>query len=71
MHRGVPESVGKPKMQAIGACLRKLVMICYGGLKTRPPFDPYQAPSVAARQHAIWFVLYESNGSFRQPAKNK
>ena len=31
---------GKPKMQAIGACMRKLVMICYGVLKNRQPFDP-------------------------------
>lgn len=31
---------GKPKMQAIGACMRKLVMICYGVLKNRAPFDP-------------------------------
>lgn len=31
---------GKPKMQAIGACMRKLVMICYGVLKNRKPFDP-------------------------------
>ncbi len=31
---------GKPKMQAIGACMRKLVMLCYGVLKTRQPFDP-------------------------------
>jgi len=30
----------KPKMQAIGACMRKLVMICYGVLKNRAPFDP-------------------------------
>jgi hypothetical protein len=30
---------GKPKMQAIGACMRKLVMICYGVLKNRTPFD--------------------------------
>lgn len=30
----------KPKMQAIGACMRKLVMICYGVLKNRLPFDP-------------------------------
>jgi len=27
-------------MQAIGACMRKLVMICYGVLKNRRPFDP-------------------------------
>jgi transposase len=30
---------GKPKMQAIGACMRKLVMVCYGVLKNRAPFD--------------------------------
>jgi len=30
---------GKPKMQAVGACMRKLVMICYGVLKNRAPFD--------------------------------
>jgi transposase len=33
-------AAGKPKMQAIGACMRKLVMICYGVLKNRRPFDP-------------------------------
>jgi transposase len=26
-------------MQAIGACMRKLVMLCYGVLKNRKPFD--------------------------------
>jgi transposase len=31
---------GKPKMQAVGACMRKLLMICYGVLKNRRPFDP-------------------------------
>src|SRR5262245_12928600 len=25
---------------AVGACIRKLVMICYGVLKNRQPFDP-------------------------------
>src|SRR5262245_12111644 len=30
----------KPPMQAVGACMRKLVMICYGVLKNRQPFDP-------------------------------
>jgi len=30
----------KPPMQAIGACMRKLVMICYGVVKNRKPFDP-------------------------------
>ena len=27
-------------MQAVGACMRKLVMIAYGVLKNREPFDP-------------------------------
>ena len=31
---------GEPRMQAAGACVRKLVMICYGVLKNRRPFDP-------------------------------
>jgi transposase len=31
---------GKPKMQTVGACMRKLVMICYGVLKNRAAFDP-------------------------------
>jgi hypothetical protein len=26
-------------VQAVGACMRKLVMICYGVLKNRTPFD--------------------------------
>ena len=33
-------AAGKPKMQAIGACMRKLVMLCFGVLKNRAPFDP-------------------------------
>jgi transposase len=33
-------AAGKPRMQAIGACMRKLVMVCYGVLKNRAPFDP-------------------------------
>ena len=33
-------AAGKPKMQTIGACTRELVMICYGVLKNRTPFDP-------------------------------
>ena len=37
---------GKPKMQAIGACVRKLVMRCYGVLKNRAPFDPAWASRV-------------------------
>jgi transposase len=38
---------GKPKMQAVGACMRKLVMICYGVLKNRAPFDPEWASKKA------------------------
>jgi len=38
---------GKPRMQAIGACMRKLVMICYGVLKNRAPFDPTWASRIA------------------------
>jgi transposase len=34
---------GKPKMQAIGAGMRKLAMLCYGVLKNRIPFDPQWA----------------------------
>lgn len=41
-------SVGKPKMQAVGACMRKLVMLCYGVLKNRAPFDPDWASNKAA-----------------------
>ena len=33
-------AAGKPKMCALGACMRKLVMIAYGVLKSRQPFDP-------------------------------
>jgi transposase len=33
-------AAGKPKLQAVGACMRKLVMLCYGVLKNRVPFDP-------------------------------
>ena len=33
-------AAGKPKMQAVGACMRKRVMICYSVLKNREPFDP-------------------------------
>lgn len=37
---------GKAKMQAVGACMRKLVMICYGVLKNRTPFDPNWASRI-------------------------
>jgi transposase len=41
-------SAGKPKMQAVGACMRKLVMICFGVLKNRAPFDPEWASKKAS-----------------------
>jgi transposase len=31
---------GKARMAAVGACMRKLLMIAYGVLKNRAPFDP-------------------------------
>jgi hypothetical protein len=37
---------GKPRMQAVGACMRKLVMICYGVLKNRTPFDPNRSSRI-------------------------
>ena len=40
-------AAGKPRMQAVGACVRKLVMICYGVLKSRAPFDPDWASRIA------------------------
>ena len=40
-------AAGKPRMQAVGACMRKLVMICYGVLKNRTPFDPQWASRIA------------------------
>jgi hypothetical protein len=33
-------AAGKPRMQAVGACMRKLIMLCYGLLKNQAPFDP-------------------------------
>jgi transposase len=38
---------GKPRMQAVGACMRKLVMIRYGVLKNRTPFDPKWSSRIA------------------------
>jgi transposase len=32
--------VAGSQLVAMGACLRKLVMICYGVLKSLAPFDP-------------------------------
>ena len=39
-------AAGKPRMQAVGACMRKLVMLCYGVLKNRAPFDPAWASRI-------------------------
>ena len=39
-------AAGKAKMAAVGACMRKLVMICYGVLKNRVPFDPAWASKI-------------------------
>lgn len=33
-------AAGKTRMAAVGACMRKLLMIAYGVLKNRVPFDP-------------------------------
>ena len=33
-------AAGKARMAAVGACMRKLLMIAYGVLKSRAPFDP-------------------------------
>jgi transposase len=36
-------AAGKAKMAAVGACMRKLLLIAYGVLKNRAPFDPLWA----------------------------
>ena len=38
---------GKAKRAALGACLRKLLMIAYGVLKSRTPFDPSKGGKMA------------------------
>ena len=38
---------GKAKMAAVGACMRKLLMIAYGVLKSRTPFDPSRGRKMA------------------------
>ena len=42
-------------MQAVGACMRKLVMLSYGVLKHRLPFDPAYGSRIVTGQHATWF----------------
>ncbi len=39
-------AAGKPKMAALGACMRKLLMIAYGVLKSRTAFDPTRASKI-------------------------
>ena len=39
-------AAGKPKMAALGACMRKLLMIAYGVLKSRTPFDPTRGSKI-------------------------
>ena len=36
-------AAGKPKMAAVGACMRKLLMVAYGVFKSRTAFDPTRA----------------------------
>lgn len=40
-------AAGKAKMAAVGACMRKLLMIAYGVLKSRTPFDPNRSAKMA------------------------
>lgn len=40
-------AAGKARMAAVGACMRKLLMIAYGVLKNRAPFDPSWASKTA------------------------
>jgi transposase len=40
-------AAGKARMSAVGACMRKLLMIAYGVLKHRAPFDPSWASKMA------------------------
>ena len=39
-------AAGKARMAAVGACMRKLLMIAYGVLKSRTPFDPSRGPKM-------------------------
>lgn len=39
---------GKAKRAALGACMRKLLMIAYGVLKSRTPFDPNRGSKMAS-----------------------
>ena len=39
-------SAGELRRPAAGACMWKLVMICYGVLRNRAPFDPAWTSSI-------------------------
>ena len=48
-------AAGKAKMAAVGACLRKLLMIAHGVLKGRTAFDPARASKMTPWQLTTWF----------------
>ena len=48
---------GKPRVRAVGGYMRKLVMICYGVLKNRTPFDPGWASRIALYNARCWLGL--------------
>ena len=41
-------AAGKAKMATLGACMRKLLMIAYGVLTSRTPFDPSRGAKMAS-----------------------
>lgn len=41
-------AAGKAKMPAVGSCMLKLVMIGYGVLENRTPFDPNWGSRIAS-----------------------
>ena len=45
-------AAGNPMMAAVGACMRKLLMIAYGVLMSRTPFDPAKGSKTTLRQLA-------------------
>jgi hypothetical protein len=52
--RIVPDETVRDEYKLPGACMRKPVMICYGVLKNRAPFDPRWASRIAPWPHATW-----------------
>ncbi|MGL4460535.1 MAG: hypothetical protein ACRC1K_00110 [Planctomycetia bacterium] len=48
-HKRTPVvEAGKAKRATLDACLRKLLMIADGVLKSRPPFDPARGSKIVA-----------------------